>query len=99
MAADSCATRTSERDTRKGWPVRTLRSLTILTSVIALVSASPALAQSIQLRPVVEGLESPVFVGNAGDSRLFIVERAGIIKVLPPGVTEPTIFLNIVSKI
>src|SRR5262249_5818153 len=46
-------------DTRKRCLVRTLRSLTILTSVIALASASPALAQSIQVRPVVEGLDSP----------------------------------------
>jgi len=37
----------------------------------------PLLAQ-IQLTPVVSGLASPVFVGNAGDgsNRLFIVEQA-----------------------
>jgi glucose/arabinose dehydrogenase len=80
--------------------VRTLCSLS-LSAVIALVSTTPAQAQRIQLSTVVSGLASPVFVGNAGDglNRLFIVERAGIIKVLQPGGTTPTIFLNIGSKI
>src|SRR5262245_4415865 len=68
---------------------------------MALVSTPPALAQQIQLNTIVSGLASPVFVGNADDglNRLFILERAGIIKVLQPGSMTPTIFLNIVSKI
>ena len=57
-------------------------------------------AQTIQLSPVVSGLSSPVFVGNADDNlnRLFIVEQGGIIKVLQPGASTPTVFLNITSK-
>jgi glucose/arabinose dehydrogenase len=80
--------------------MRTLRSLTILCAVTALF-ANSARAQQIQLNTVVTGLASPVFVSNAGDglNRLFIVERAGIIKVLQPGDTTPTIFLDIVSKV
>ncbi len=60
----------------------------------------PLLAQ-IQLTPVVSGLASPVFVGNAGDgsNRLFIVEQAGIIKVLQPGSSTPTVFLDIRTKV
>jgi hypothetical protein len=59
------------------------------------------MAQQIQLSPVVSGLASPLFVGNAGDSlnRLFIVERAGVIKVLQPGESTPTDFLDIRAKI
>ena len=52
--------------------------------------------------PVVSsGLASPLFVGHAGDgsNRLFIVERAGIIKVLQPGSSSPTVFLDIRSRI
>ena len=62
--------------------------------------STPALAQ-IQLTPVVSGLSSPVFVGNAGDNlnRLFIVEQAGIIKVLQPGSSTPSVFLDIRAKI
>ena len=46
------------------------------------------------------GLSSPIFITNAGDGtkRLFIVERAGIIKVVQPGSNVPTEFLNITAK-
>jgi hypothetical protein len=58
-------------------------------------------AGQIQLSPVVSGLSSPVFVGNAGDgsNRLFIVEQGGIIKVLQPGSSTPTVFLNITPSV
>jgi hypothetical protein len=61
----------------------------------------PLLA-AIQLTPVVSsGLSSPVFVGNAGDgsNRLFIEEQVGIIKVLQPGASTPTVFLDIHTKV
>lgn len=50
-----------------------------------------------QLQPVLSGLSSPLYVTNAkdGTNRLFIVEQGGIIKVLHPGSTTPTVFLNI----
>jgi len=78
-----------------------LRSLGSLTIITLLVSTVPALAQQIQLTPVVSGLTNPVFVGNAGDglNRLFIVEQAGLIKVLQPGESTPTVFLDIRAKI
>ena len=47
----------------------------------------PPLDVAVQLVPVVTGLSSPVFVGNAGDGthRLFVVEQSGVIRVLQPG--------------
>jgi len=71
-----------------------------LVAAAFLFIPSPLLAQ-IQLTPVVSGLASPVFVGNAGDgsNRLFIVEQAGIIKVLQPGSSTPTVFLDIHTKV
>ena len=68
----------------------------------ALVCLPCMLFAQIQLNPVIStGLSSPVFVGHAGDGsdRLFILERAGVIRVLQPGQTEPTMFLDIRSKI
>ncbi len=55
----------------------------------------------IQLQPVMSGLSSPVFVTNAhdGSNRLFVVEQGGIIKVLQPGATVPTEFLNITTRV
>jgi glucose/arabinose dehydrogenase len=50
---------------------------------------------------VVSGLSSPLFVGHAGDgtNRLFIVEQGGIIKVLQPGNSTPTVFLDVSAKL
>src|SRR5581483_2940363 len=44
---------------------------------------------------------SPVFVTNAkdGSNRLFIVEIGGVIKVLQPGSSTPTVFLDITSRV
>jgi glucose/arabinose dehydrogenase len=57
---------------------------------------------AIQLNPVVtSGLSNPVFVTHAGDgsNRLFIVEQGGIVKVLQPGASAPTNFLDIHTKV
>jgi hypothetical protein len=63
----------------------------------AILSLSSPVLAAIQLTEVVSGLSSPLFVGHAGDGsqRLFIEEQAGIIKVLQPGSTVPTVFLDI----
>ena len=52
------------------------------------------------MQPFVTGLSQPVFLTHAGDGtgRLFIVEQTGLIKVLQPGATTPTNFLNLTSK-
>src|ERR1044072_3054064 len=65
---------------------------------IASAQNAPA---AIQLEPVASGLSSPVFVTSAldGTNRLFIVEQQGLIKVLQPGSSSPTVFLNITSKV
>jgi glucose/arabinose dehydrogenase len=57
---------------------------------------------TIQLQPVLTtGLSSPLYVTNVrdGSNRLFIVQQGGIIKVLQPGATTPTDFLNITSRV
>ena len=67
-----------------------------------LLSFTPTTLVAIQLSPVVTtGLASPLFVGNAGDfsNRLFIVEQGGVVKVLQPGSSTPTIFLDIHTKV
>lgn len=68
---------------------------------LALCALPLAAAAQVQLTPVVSGLSSPVFVGNAADNlnRLFIVEQPGVIKVLQPGATTPTVFLDIQAKV
>ncbi|MEP7274150.1 MAG: PQQ-dependent sugar dehydrogenase [Acidobacteriota bacterium] len=63
----------------------------------------PSLAQAvpgIQLQTLLTGLSSPVLVTHAhdGSNRIFIVEQTGLIKVLQPGSTAPTAFLDLTAK-
>ncbi len=64
--------------------------------VFSLITASTASAQTLELETVVSGLTNPVDIAHCGDSRLFIVERAGIIRILQPnGPVLATPFLDI----
>jgi glucose/arabinose dehydrogenase len=61
---------------------------------------APAAIQ-IELEQVVTGLTRAVYVTHArdGSNRLFIVEQTGRIKVLQPGASTPTVFLDISAKV
>jgi glucose/arabinose dehydrogenase len=71
----------------------------VLTAVLC--SAAPLFAAVRLVPTVTSGLSSPLFVGHAGDgsNRLFIVEQGGIIKVLQPGSSTPTPFLDIHTRV
>lgn len=57
-------------------------------------------AQSINLEEFATGLTAPVEIRHANDSRLFVVQQNGIIKIIQPnGTINSTNFLNISSKI
>ncbi|MCL8537573.1 PQQ-dependent sugar dehydrogenase [Chryseobacterium gallinarum] len=57
-------------------------------------------AQSINLEEFATGLTRPVEITNANDSRLFVVQQTGIIKIIQPnGNINSTDFLNITSKV
>lgn len=64
----------------------------------AAASFSPRHA-AVHFRRVARGLANPLFVTNAGDSRLFIVEQGGRIKILSGGILLPTPFLDISAKV
>ncbi len=68
---------------------------------LALMGGAGGEAQAIYLRPVLQGLASPALLTNAGDGsgRLFIVELAGVVKVLPAGSTTPTLYLDITDRV
>ncbi len=56
---------------------------------------------SVALTPVVEGLTQPLHVTHAGDGsgRLFVVEKAGTIRVVDNGTLAPTPFLSITDRV
>lgn len=71
-----------------------------LLFVAGILCSSLLSAQSITLQEFATGFTAPVEIVNANDSRLFVVQQNGIIKILQPnGVTNGTNFLNIASKI
>ncbi|NNK74167.1 MAG: hypothetical protein HKO94_13340, partial [Flavobacteriaceae bacterium] len=55
---------------------------------------------NIELELIASGFNAPLSIQNAGDSRLFIVERAGLIKIInPDGSINPVPFLDIDDKV
>src|SRR5688572_901755 len=78
-------------------------NLTMICMVFVFVSEAVGLGTTplpaTRLQTRFSGLSAPMFLTNAGDGtkRIFIVERAGIIKVVQPGSNVPTEFLNITT--
>ncbi len=48
---------------------------------------------------VASGFDAPVFVTHAGDSRLFVVEQAGTIRIVNNGVVAATPYLSITTQV
>ncbi len=69
--------------------------------VLSSVATAQTVPPPIQLQPYISGLSSPLFLTNAKDGtrRNFILQQGGIIKVVQPGSTTPTDFMNITSRI
>lgn len=55
----------------------------------------------ILLQPVLSGLTFTVYVTNShdGTNRLFVIEKAGRIRVAQPGASTTTVFLDITSRV
>src|SRR5215471_5422921 len=60
-----------------------------------------AVPEAVQLQSIITGLSNPVYVTSAhdGSNRLFILEQAGRIRVVQPGASTSTVFLDIVSRV
>jgi glucose/arabinose dehydrogenase len=65
----------------------------------AVNSCAPVSGTNLALEPVVSGLTDPIFVTSPpGDTRLFVVERGGAIKIVEDGQVTGT-FLDIADRI
>ena len=55
----------------------------------------------LKVFPFLSGFNLPVFLANAGDGsgRIFVVEKAGLIKVVRDGKVSPEPFLDIIRKV
>lgn len=59
----------------------------------------PRGSKLIDLQTVATGLVSPVQVTHAGDSRLFVVDQIGLVRVIDGGVLRPAPFLDLRSRL
>ncbi len=78
------------------------RSLTYTFILVfcCLIHAKVSIAQQMVLLPFANGFSSVVDIKHAGDDRIFVVEKAGRIKIVSQtGTTNPVLYLNIVSKV
>lgn len=62
---------------------------------LALLISTTAGAQNLALKPIATGLDQPLGLVNAGDTRLFIVQQPGQIKIWDGVRILPTPFLDI----
>lgn len=75
-----------------------MRFLYLLIALIFIQFESKSQSGTIALQSFGTGFASPVDIENCGDSRLFVVEQDGLIRILNSnGTINPTPFLNITS--
>ncbi len=84
--------------------IRSLATLCFLAALLFTVTVAQEVSPTaISLQPFISGLTFTVFVTNAkdGSNRLFIIQKAGTILIVPPGASAPlpTPFLNITSRV
>ncbi len=73
-----------------------LALLALFGAVPSLTAPTPASAASvIQLQQIASGLSSPVAIAHTSDSRLFIVELSGTIRIFDAAQIQPTPFLDV----
>lgn len=58
------------------------------------------LADSLTLKPVIEGaFQKPLYLTHANDDRLFVIEQAGVVKIIEAGNLQETPFLDIRNRV
>ncbi|MBM4285111.1 MAG: PQQ-dependent sugar dehydrogenase [Deltaproteobacteria bacterium] len=88
--------------TRRSLSGRRWTAVLLAWAILALPDNARALVwPKLALQPVASGLDLPLFITHAGDGsgRLFVLERAGIVKIIKNGAVLPTPFLDIRSKV
>jgi len=74
-----------------------------LAALLALATASalPTQAQlpSLALETLVTGLQSPTAIAHAGDDRLFVTERDGLVRLVREDALAPEPFLDLRSRV
>lgn len=74
-----------------------MKNFFILTLICFVIQIK---AQEIELKTVASGFNQPIYITHAGDQRLFVVEKRGVIKIInTDGEVNDQFFLDIRSKV
>ncbi|MDT3682472.1 MAG: PQQ-dependent sugar dehydrogenase [Truepera sp.] len=73
-------------------------ALTLLTLLALLLMGLTQGALAQRLVPVADGLKQPVSITNAGDSRLFVVQQGGMVRIVKDGALLKDPFLDISDR-
>jgi glucose/arabinose dehydrogenase len=84
----------------RAWPIR-IRGVLCAFAAASLLCVAAPLEAAVTLVPVLRDLAAPTYAGHAGDgsNRLFVVEQAGVVRVLQPGASSATTFIDIQPKV
>ncbi len=74
-----------------------MRSPRMLLALAVLLAALPARAALLEL--LTEDVAGPIYLTHAGDARLFLVERDGVVRVFQGGAVLATPFLDISDRV
>lgn len=74
-----------------------MRKIVVFFSMNLCITAAFAQSHNIVLTNIITGLTHPLYVTHAGDERLFVVEKTGLIKVFQPGASSGSVFLDITA--
>ncbi|HEV8437701.1 MAG TPA: PQQ-dependent sugar dehydrogenase [Methylomirabilota bacterium] len=80
---------------------RARRPLALVGLALGLLISIAPPAAALELEPFLSGLTNPLYLTHArdGSGRLFVVEQAGVVKVLAPGASTPSAFLDITDRV
>ncbi|HVS64155.1 MAG TPA: PQQ-dependent sugar dehydrogenase, partial [Thermoanaerobaculia bacterium] len=81
------------------WRARLLALLMVAASGLLLADAALAQPGSLELVTVTTALDDPVYVTHAGDDRVFVVERDGLVRIVRDGALQAPPFLDLGSKV
>jgi len=70
----------------------------VSVSLLLLLSLAGNAQPQISYQPFAEGFVMPVDMAHAGDDRLFVAERSGIIRIISGSTASPVPFLDIRNK-
>jgi glucose/arabinose dehydrogenase len=67
--------------------------------VLARAQSDVLQSKNLTLTPVVKGLKEPTWLVSAPDGRLFVLERAGTVRVVRDGALKPTPVLDLTDRV